>query len=142
MQATIALLIAGGTIWWIVFEELKPAGPDNLKVEVGDLRSYISEAERIIEQAKAGNLTASFFQTEVEMLRDKVGTTSQNIGAEKPRPGLEAKFTEAHRLAEMGRDGLGRLQPLFNQPQQMEDEKARLEEIFRQAVALEKSLLQ
>jgi hypothetical protein len=142
MQAVIALLIVGGAVWWVVFKALKPAGPDDLKVEVGDLRSYISEAERIIEQAKAGKLTANFFQTEVELLRDKVGTTVENIVAEKPQSGLEAKFTEARRLAEMGRDGLGRLQPLFNQPQQMEDEKAKLEQIFRQAVALEKSLLQ
>jgi hypothetical protein len=45
-------------------------------------------------------------------------------------------------LAEAGRDGIGKLQPLFNQPEQMKSEKAELEMIFQQAVALEKSLLQ
>jgi hypothetical protein len=142
MQIIIALLIVGGAAWWFAFEELKPAGPDDLKVEVGDLRSTVSEAERIIEQAAAGKLTAQFFRVELEMLRDQVETARKNIGAEQPQPGLEVKFAEARRLAETGRDAIGRLLPLFNQPQQMNGEKTELERIFQQAVALEESLKQ
>jgi hypothetical protein len=142
MQSIIALLIVGGATWWFAFEALQPAGPDDLKVEVGDLRSSISEAEQIIEQAEAGKLTATFFQVELELLRDQAETARKNLGAEKPQPGLEGKFAAARGLAETARDVISRLLPLFNQPQQMNSEKAKLEKVSQQAVALEESLKQ
>jgi hypothetical protein len=141
MQVIIVLLIVGGAAWF-VYEELKPAGPDDLKVEVGDLRSTVSEAERIIEQATAGKLTAKFFQVELDMLRDQAETARKNMASAKPQQGLEVKFFEARFLAETARDVIGRLLPLFDQPQQTSVEKAELERIFRQAVALENSLKQ
>jgi len=65
MQAIIIALIAGGVIFWIGAEKGKPAGRKDLKVEVTDIRSNVSEAAKIIDAAAAGRLTEKYFQNEV-----------------------------------------------------------------------------
>ena len=62
MQAIIVALIAGGMIFWIGVEMGKPAGREDLKVEVVDIRSNVSEAAKVIEAATYGRLTAKYFQ--------------------------------------------------------------------------------
>ena len=142
MQIVIVLLLASGVGLWIAIEKTTPANANDLKVEVGNLRSYVSEAERLIEQAEAGKTTENFFRVEIEMLREKIQDVGEAVGAEKPSPGLEEKLSTAHTLVRAGAESLGRLPSLFKQPQQMDGEKAKLEEVFQQAIALEKSLAQ
>jgi hypothetical protein len=78
MQAMIILLITGGVIFWIAIEMGNPAGGEDLKVEVADLRSNVSEAMKIIEVASAGRLTARFFQTETSMLQEEVSEDGED----------------------------------------------------------------
>lgn len=56
MQALIALLLVGGGLFWAAAESGKPLGPGELKVEAGDLRSYLAEAMMIADQAAADAL--------------------------------------------------------------------------------------
>ncbi len=107
MQAIIAVLIAGGVIFWAIAEMSKPAGRGNLKVEVADIRSNVSEASKIIEAATAGSLTAKYFQNETAMLQEKLANTSKTLGSAKPEPGLEERFAQARRLAESAAAELG-----------------------------------
>lgn len=140
MQGIIASLIVGGAIWWIVVENIQTAGPDDLRIEVGKLRSYVSEAERMTEQVQSGSLTANFFQVEIEMLRAKTDGVLTSIDSLRPPSALSEKFVESHQLGERSRDELVKLACFYDQPQRMGEEKARLDEIFHQILAVEKSL--
>lgn len=142
MQAIIAVLIAGGVIFWAIAEMSKPAGRGNLKVEVADIRSNVSEASKIIEAATAGSLTAKYFQNETAMLQEKLANTSKTLGSAKPEPGLEEKFAQARRLAESAAAELGGLSSSFGDNQAMEGAKSKLAEIFEKAVTMEKDLEQ
>jgi hypothetical protein len=142
MQILIVLLSMGGAIWWGAVEMLQPARSDDLKIELGDLRSALSEAARIIEQTEAGNITVQFFQVELALLRDQAEKTRKNIAAAKPQPGLEGQYTAARTLAATGRDSISRLLPLVSQRQRMKDEQAALEKILQQTAALEERLKQ
>ena len=95
MQAILVALIAGGMIFWIGAEMGKPAGREDLKVEVVDIRSNVSEAAKIIEAAASGRLTGKYFQNETAMLQENLAKTSKTLGSAKVEPGLEAKFVEA-----------------------------------------------
>jgi hypothetical protein len=140
MQATIVLLITGGVITWVAIEMGKPAGGEYLKVEVGNLRSNVSEAMKIIEVAAAGGLTAKFFQTETAMLQEKIAKTAKTLGSAKPEPGFESKFAQARELAESAKTELGGLSPSFGDEPAMAEAQAKLKEIFGEADELEKSL--
>ena len=142
MQAIIVALIAGGVIFWIGAETGKPAGREDLKVEVVDIRSNVSEAAKIIEAAAAGRLTARYFQNETAMLQEKLVKTSETLGSAKPEPGLEPEFAQARDLAENAATELGRLSSSFGDKPAMEDTKARLAEIFEKARTMEKGLEQ
>jgi hypothetical protein len=140
MQAAIVLLITGGVIFWVAIEMGKPAGIEDLKVEVADLRSNVSEAMKIIEVAAAGRLTARFFQTETSMLQEKLSKTAKTLGSAKPEPGFESEFGQARGLAESAKTKLGGLPSSFGDESAMAAVKAKLAEIFGEALALEKSL--
>jgi hypothetical protein len=140
MQAMIALLIIGGVIIWVAIEMGKPAGGEYLKAEVADLRSNVSEAMKIIDVAAAGRLTARFFRIETSMLQEKLAKTAKTLGSAEPEPGLESKFAHARDLAESAKTELGGLPPSFGDKSAMAGAKAKLAEIFGEAVALEKSL--
>jgi hypothetical protein len=140
MQAMIVLLITGGVIFWVAIEMSKPAGGKDLKVEVADLRSNVSEAMKIIEVAAAGRLTAKFFQTETAMLQEKIAKTAKTLGSAKPEPGFESKFAQARELSESAKTLLGGLSSSFGDKSAMVGMKAKLADIFGEAVTLEKSL--
>jgi hypothetical protein len=142
MQGMITILIAGGVIFWAVAEMSKPAGRDNLKVEVADIRSNVSEASKVIEAATAGSLTAKYFQSEIAMLQEKLADTSKTLGSAKPEPGLEEKFAQARRLAESAAAELGGLSSSFGDNPALEGAKAKVAEIFEKAVTMEKDLKQ
>lgn len=142
MQAIIAALIAGGVIFWIGAETNKPAGRKDLKVEVTDIRSNVSEAAKIIEAAESGSLTAKYFQNEIAMLQEGLSKTSKALGSAKPEPGLEAKFAQARQLAESAAAELGGLSSSFGDKAAMENTKAKLAEIFEKSVTMEKDLEQ
>jgi hypothetical protein len=140
MQAMIVLLITGGVIFWVAIEMSKPAGEEYLKVEVADLRSNVSEAIKIIDVASAGRLTARFFQTETSLLQEKLAKTAKTLGSAKPGPGFESKFAQARDLAASAKTELSGLSSSFGDKSAMAGVKAKLAEIFGEAVALEKSL--
>jgi hypothetical protein len=142
MQAMIGALIVGGIIFWIGAETGKPAGREDLKVEVTDIRSNVSEAMKIIEAAMTGSLTAKYFRNETAMLQEKLVKTSKTLGSAKPEHGLEEKFAQARQLADSAAAELGRLSPSFGDKLAMEDMKAKLAEIFEKAVMMEKELEQ
>jgi hypothetical protein len=136
MQAMIVFLSTGGVIFWVAIEMRKPAGSGDLKVEVADLRSNVSEAMKIIEVAAAGRLTARFFQTETSMLQEKLAKTAKTLGSAKPEPGFESKFAQARELAESAKTELGGLSSSFGDKSAMAEARAKLEEIFREASSL------
>lgn len=138
----IVALIAGGMIFWIGAEMGKPAGREDLKVEVVDIRSNVSEAAKVIEAATYGRLTAKYIQNETAMLQENLAKTSKTLGSAKVEPGLEAKFAEARQLAESAATELGRLSSSFGDKQAMEEAKAKLAEIFERTVTMEKDLEQ
>jgi hypothetical protein len=129
-------------IFWIGAEMGKPAGRKDLKVEVVDIRSNVSEAAKIIEAATAGSLTAKYFQNETAMLQKKLAKTSKNLGSTKVEPGLEAKLAQARDLAESAAAEMGKLSSSFGDKPAMEEVKAKLAEIFERTVTIEKGLEQ
>ncbi|HWQ36673.1 MAG TPA: hypothetical protein VNQ79_27830 [Blastocatellia bacterium] len=140
IQAIIALLMAGGLVFWLVAEAGKPAGTKKLKVATGDLRSIASEAVMLIDQAEAGRLTANFFRIESSLLSEKAASTAQSAATSRPQAGLEGLFAQTAGMAQQAANELHGLSSSFGNREVMESAKKKLAEIKQQALRLEESL--
>src|SRR3954465_6869724 len=94
MQGAILVSIISALILWGYREWTKPFGQDDLKIDVSDLRSHISEGQRITEQASSGTVTSPYFKSQILMLVDKTEVVQKQLEDAKPVPDLELKLWE------------------------------------------------
>lgn len=144
-QAIIVAIFGYGLLIWAAAQARKSTGRESLKIEVAGIRSNISEAAQILDAAEAGRLTSKYFHDETELLHGKLIEATKNLGSVAPKAELEAAFTQARGLAESAANELNGVSTSLRDEsgmdkRGMERTRTRLEEIFGQAVALEKSL--
>jgi hypothetical protein len=142
IQAAALLLLVCGVIYWGVRAASKPLGRDDLKIEIGDLRSEASEGVKFAEQASPDKTTRTFFQEQTSMLADKVKDAKKKLDDATTETGLEVQHWEARHLAGQVQNELERLTSTFAQPQQANSVKVELEKLHAQLKELEESLKQ
>src|SRR5438270_1659377 len=79
IEVVLFLLIVGSIAAAIIASELKPLNTDDVKLSVSDLRSYAAAGRQLIAQHQAGQLTETFFSTQIELLEDKVMSTRKAL---------------------------------------------------------------
>jgi hypothetical protein len=142
VQAAVLLLLVGGVIYWGVKAASKPLSRDDLKIEVGDLRSDASEGAQFAEQASPDKTTRAYFEEQTSMLADKVKEAKKKLDDATPETGLEVQHWEARHLAGQVEAELERLTSAFAQPQEANGVKGELEKLYAQLKELEESLKQ
>ncbi|MEN3331518.1 MAG: hypothetical protein V7641_883 [Blastocatellia bacterium] len=140
LQSAVALLIIGGLGFWFTAEVNKPLGAEDLKIAVSELRSHAAEGRLIAEQALSARLTATFFQTQTSMLRDKAGAVVKDLNSTAPRAGLEEELSRVKAFAERISADLASLSSSFDDRQEMSRLQEDLDTVFRQALEMEESL--
>src|SRR6478672_5384231 len=79
IEVVLLVLIVGSIALAIMASALEPLNKDDIKLTAGDLRSFAAAGRELIAQHQAGQLTETFFKTQVEMLDDKVSSSRKTL---------------------------------------------------------------
>ena len=79
IEAALFVLIVAAITTAIIASELQPLNKNDIKLTASDLRSFAAAGRQLIAQHQAGHLTDTFFNTQVELLDDKVSNSRQML---------------------------------------------------------------
>jgi len=79
IEAALFVLIVAAITTAIIASELQPLNKNDIKLTASDLRSFSAAGRQLIAQHQAGHLTDTFFNTQVELLDDKVSNSRQML---------------------------------------------------------------
>ena len=83
----------------VVASEMQPLNRSDIKLNASDLRSFASAGHQLIEQYKQGQLTETFFRSQIELLNEKVSTTAGSLRDTEAEPNAEKDRRDASDLA-------------------------------------------
>ncbi|HKP45968.1 MAG TPA: hypothetical protein VJT50_05155 [Pyrinomonadaceae bacterium] len=132
----IVLLAVSAAVYAVIRTQSASANKDDLKISVGELRSYAAEARLLAEQADAGILTKTFLQAHVQKMHEHLQTLAQTLQSQQVDVNLEPARAKAYNVAlvldqsvlaiEKNQNGrneiIARLGDLFSQLVQLEAE--------------------
>jgi hypothetical protein len=111
IESVMFLIVLAAVVAAIVHAELKPLSRDDLKVEASDLRSFAASSKQLAEQQVAGQLTQKFFDSQTELLKDKVHSSRSSLDSADVENGLELDHWRVRHLARQLEDALGTANP-------------------------------
>ena len=79
IEAALFVLIVAAITTGVIASELEPLNKNDIKLTASDLRSFAAAGRQLIAQHQAGHLTDTFFNTQVELLDDKVSDSRQML---------------------------------------------------------------
>lgn len=99
LQTVVAAVVIAALICAAALSTFLPANDDSLRVQLGALESSISEALTLARADDERTITRSFFDTELDLLRQDVSGARSALLSSRPLPELRGRFEEAARLA-------------------------------------------
>src|SRR5215216_3074416 len=137
IQAIAIILTIAGCAVWMMRQQKKPLGPEDLKINVAELRSQASEGRLIAEQLIAGKVTSAYLQTETLLLRDETEQAIETLSTYRLESGVEATASQAVEYARQLSADLSSLSYAFNNLQEAERIKQHLETTFASLFEIE-----
>jgi hypothetical protein len=141
-QAVVVILVILGLIAWLVHAETKPLDQNELKIEVGNLRSYAAEGGLLNEQALSASVTQTFFQTQTYLLHEKTESSRSSLDTATVQPGLEEKHWLSRQLTGQLKSALESMSVSFANPEEMNRASSNLKTLSSELKQLEESLKQ
>jgi hypothetical protein len=141
-QAVVLMVVIFGLIAWFVHAERKPFDQNQLKIEIGKLRSYAADAELLAEQALSTKVTQTFFQTQTYLLHEKIETSRSSLEDTKVEPRLEEKHWLSRQVAGQLNSAIESLSVSFVNPEEMNRASTNLKRLSSELKQLEESLKQ
>jgi hypothetical protein len=83
----------------IVYSKMQPMSPEDLAVEVSDLRSLSSAGVRLSEQHSSGELTDAFFYNQMELMEDNVRSIRDTLDSTDAEQQARSPLEKARDLA-------------------------------------------
>jgi hypothetical protein len=136
----ISWLVVAALVFWLLTMALAPANADALRVQVGTVRSSVSEALLVSASGDAGRLPRPFRRTEVELLGRDVDSAARILATAQPEPELRERFAEAAGLAATAAAGLRTLAPRSAPPESLIAAQATLAELVLRIQEIEREL--
>jgi hypothetical protein len=141
-QAAAVIVVILGLIAWLVRAETKPLDQNELKIEVGNLRSFAAEAGLLAEQVLSTKITQTFFQTQTYLLHEKTESLKSSLDTAKIQPGLEEKHWQSRQLTGQLKSALESLSVSFANAEEMNRASSNLKTLSSELKQLEESLKQ
>jgi hypothetical protein len=133
----IALVVATGAA--IIVSLNQPLKSSDIELAAADLRSFAAVGRLLADQRLTGNLTETFFDTQVSLLDEKVGATHKTLSDSAVEPKAEGDRQLAADVAKEVSAAIQQLKSLNgNEPEVM----GRFDELATKAGRLEDRLKQ
>ena len=137
IEAALFVLIVAAITTAIIASELQPLNKNDIKLTASDLRSFAAAGRQLIAQHQAGHLTDTFFNTQVELLDDKVSDSRQMLIDSDAEPEAKQSQRAALDLASQIDAALDQIQGSQNvssiaqQLSSLENNSRQLEELLK-----------
>ena len=110
IEVVLLVLIFASIVVAIIASELEPLNKDDIKLTTGDLRSFAAAGRQLVTQHQAGQLTETFFKTQVELLDDKVSSSRKTLIDSDAEPDAKQPQRAASDLAAQNRRAIDQIQ--------------------------------
>lgn len=142
MQWAVLLSVVAGVVLWVVSAERAPSDREELKSEVGELRSQAAVGQLLAEQAATGKVTSTYFKEQAADLRKNVEAVRAQLDPSKFKPELSEAVTRAGGAAGRLSEDVGALDGAYGDARAAAALKSDFDGLFSQLMSLEKSLKQ
>jgi hypothetical protein len=95
IEATLLIALVAAITAAIVVSLYQPLKRSDVQLAAADLRSFAAVGRLLADQYQTGNLTETFFDTQVNLLDEKVGATQKTLSD----PAVEADVETDRRAA-------------------------------------------
>jgi hypothetical protein len=136
-EAALLAFIVAAIVTALVASELSPLNKDDVKLEVGDLRSFASAGSQLVGQHLAGETTQTFFDSQVSLIKSKVDSSAKTLRDAKVKPEVKNECLEA---ADMAEQVLSEFEGLSRPQLDLEAEGARMKNLATKLRDLEDRL--
>ena len=106
LLTAVAGVVIAALIAAIALATFLPANEDTLRVHLATIGTSTAEGLTLTRGDDEERLTRSFYDTELELLRQDVQRTASSLASARPEPHLRAKFAETMGLATQAAAGL------------------------------------
>jgi hypothetical protein len=109
IQAAIVWMLIGLAVAAFIRSEIKPLDASELKISAGDLATFSRATEQLLTQYSNGNLTDTFFHSQLSLLRDKVASARKSLESSEAKDDVELeqrKMVESARRLEAAMDAI------------------------------------
>jgi hypothetical protein len=141
-QAAALIVVIFGLIAWLVYAETKPLDQNELKIEIGNLRSFAADAGLLADQALSAKVTQTFFQTQTYLLQEKTESSRTSLATAKVQPRLAQQHWQSRQLAEQVKSELDGLSVAFASPEEINRASSNLKRLSAELKQLEDRLKQ
>jgi hypothetical protein len=142
LQWAVLLSVLAGVLVWAVGASETPAGRDELKNVVAELRSQAAAGKLLAEQAATGKVTSRYFKAQASELRKNVEAARGQLDPSKFRPELREAAGRAGGLAGRLSEDAGALGGAYGDARAADALKEEFAGLFSQLMSLEEGLKQ
>lgn len=109
LQVAIVALTVGAISVSLIAVEEQPAGKDDLKIAVAQLRSAAAEAQLLAEQTAAQHLTTTYLTSHVQRQQQELSSLTDELSTMEVSSEIEESRTNATALSRQLNDLMGTL---------------------------------
>lgn len=109
LQVAIIALTAGAISVSLIAVEEQPAGKDDLKIAVAQLRSAAAEGQLLAEQTAAQHLTSTYLKSHVQRQQQELSSLTDELSTMKVSSEIEESLAKATVLSRQLNDLMGTL---------------------------------
>jgi hypothetical protein len=140
LKLIIAVTVAAGFLIAAFTQTNKPAGRENLKIQLTELRSQAVQSALLAETVLSRTTTAAYIEGQLSFVRDKTDETLDTLKAAKPESGLRPFFATAYALGDNLRNELSILLASYQDDARVNTAASNLRNLLQQMLALEANL--
>jgi hypothetical protein len=108
-QGIVVALVIAAVVIGVVRAESSAMSREDLKIAVGDVRSFAAEGSLLAEHALSGHTTQRFHRGELSMLHEKIDDAVKSLDEARPRREVQEDLGVARQIAHEVRDELNRM---------------------------------
>jgi hypothetical protein len=137
IEAGLLGVIVIAVVAAVIYTETQPVSLDELKADVGDLRTSASAGRLLATQYMDGKVTETFLRNNAQLIYDQTSSIRKNLDSSDPAPDIVLEHWEARHYAKQLESSMYRM---ANDPTGLGIERNNVGELIPQFRVLEDTL--
>jgi len=108
-QGIVVALVIAAAVVGVVRAETRAMTREDVKIAVGEVRTFASHGSFLAEHALPGHVTERFYRGDLSMLHEKIDDAVKSLDEARPGPQVQEDLGVARQLSHEVRDQINRM---------------------------------